>query len=174
MVATHIRSKPFGLWVLDRLEGQAGGLLDVISLLDPDGIKEFIFKKEFANSLELRFPRTENEYLEARSKLKGRSLITRNIQLGEIRVHRIIQDVTRSMMSSNRLHAVFDATVQLVYYAWPFPSIAERHYTARWELCESLVPNIIRLYELYNSYILSNRLFTAKLAFAEILTDASW
>lgn len=128
------------VWAIDKLGDRASALFECISLLDPDSIKEMIFENASSDCLGGIFPQNEEEYQDARSELISRSLVTRDLQHGELRVHRITQDITRSQMPSNRLGDIFDVTVKLIFRAWPFAALGQRHQTARWSICQSLIP----------------------------------
>ena len=76
-------------------------------------------------------------------------------------------------MSPEYLDAVFNTTVRLVSAAWPYAILAQRHSIGRRPICEALVPSILRLQELYNSFVLPDKLCSAELVFAKLLTGAA-
>ena len=142
------------VWALERLAIETSCLLDVISLLDPDGIKESILTEgALLTNLE-SYPKAAVSYQEARADLTKRSLVTRNKNEQELRIHRLTQDARRAKMSPGYLNVVFNATVLLLSAAWPDVTLTQRHNNARWPVCEALIPSILRLQELYLSFVL--------------------
>ena len=162
------------VWALERLSRETSSLLDVISLLDPDGIPEQILTQGAGDISLEAYPKIDKDYEEARADLTKRSLVTRNKKEHELRIHRLTQDAARAKMDPKYLEMVFNATIMLVSAAWPWAKLNQRHSTVRWSTCEALIPSVLRLHELYSSFVLPNNLFKAELYFACILTDAAW
>lgn len=159
---------------LDRVGGSSLRVLEIMSLLDPDGIKESILTTA-AGGVDLsEYPKTEEQYEDARLDLVKRSLVTRNKQSLELRIHRLTQDSVRTQMAVQRLGETFSATVLLLSAVWPFATIVQRHQTSRWNECESLLPSVVRLQDFYSSFVLPQALFRCDLSFAKLLVDAAW
>ncbi|KAI9780645.1 MAG: hypothetical protein M1839_006586 [Geoglossum umbratile] len=95
-------------------------LLDVISLLDPNGIREDILTEGAKKIIPEFYPKPGDSYQEARVELTKRSLVTRNKKEHELRVHRLTQDAARAKESAGHLRNVFNATVVLLPAAWPY------------------------------------------------------
>lgn len=162
------------VWTLDRLDKQSSSLLDVMSLLDPDGIPEELFIKG-AQDIQLDdYPKYSSLYEKTRVDLTNRSLITRNRDAQEVRIHRVTQDAIRARMDSEHLRKNFNCTVTLLSAIWPYAQLLQRHLTTRWQICESLISHVSRLYELFKSFQSKFEFFSAESTFARLLVDAAW
>jgi hypothetical protein len=162
------------VFALDNLEPRFYALLEVISLLDPDGIKEDILIKGASHVNIEAYPKDEDAYEDNRAELYTRSLTTRNQDQRELRVHRLTQDAVRGRMSPDRFRLVFVNTVSLLSASWPYVGTAARHNTDRWAICEALVPHVLRLHSLYLSSTQSNKLAIAEKNLGRLFVDASW
>ena len=108
------------IWNIESLPPPAVALLHVLSVLDPDLIYEEILIAG-ANHVELEnYPKAKTEYFEAREALIKSSLVTRNIELGFVKIHRLVQDVVRQKLGLQELRSVHNAAVTLVSAVWPF------------------------------------------------------
>lgn len=132
------------VWALEELKFGAS-LLDIISLLDPDGIPESALKASIGKLSLQGFPQTTTEYHEARYELLAASLVSRDSVTDRITVHRLMQDVARAKMTADRLNAVVMATIDLMNLNWPSAGFAIRHNITRWVECEKLSPHLVRL-----------------------------
>ena len=162
------------VWALDQLDERSTGLLEVISLLDPDGIPEELLTKGAESKQLAHYPSTDDDYETSRIDLTRRSLISRNKEAQQLRVHRLTQDTVRAKMGFERLQSVFSYTTTLVSAIWPYAPLGQRHQTARWQTCDSLIPHVLRLYELYGSFKALHKYFAAEATFARLLTDSAW
>lgn len=172
-VYTHNLASVFALEQLSRDSVSAATLLDVLSVLHADAIPETLFTSGTEQVMLTNFPTNEEEYQQARLDLTRRSLVTRNKQQLELRIHRVTQDVARAKLSNERLRNVFNAAVHLVSAVWPFPTMAERHNISRWQACEDLLPHVVRMHELHGFFLAKDKLFGGSEAFARLLTDAA-
>ncbi len=172
------KSNPFSLqtypytlatvWGLEKLE-HGTSLLQVLSLLDPDGTDQTILKKG-ASEIKLEdYPKSIGSYHTARLDLISSSLVSED--QNDLIVHRVVQDTVRSKMSLDRLRAVFNATVKLVLFAWPIARLYERHKVERWSLCELLFPHVLALQRLCSAY---SKTLSAQPSFAHLLNEAGW
>lgn len=161
------------VWALDRLSAEANGLLQLMSLMDPDRIPEMVFTDRISDLHLAEMPSNLLGYYKARKVLTQSSLVTHNEDRGEMLVHRLLQDATKSKMSSKRYIQIFGAACQMFHDSWPFESLAKRHNTARWKQCANLFPSIARLknvvHEISN---VSNQ--KPHDSFAALLNDAGW
>jgi hypothetical protein len=108
------------IWNTESLLPSAIALLRVLSMLDADGIYEDILTKG-ADKIEVDgYPRTRKDYFEARAALIKSSLVTQNIELGLLKIPRIVQDVVRHKLALEDFRRVYDAAVVLVTAVWPF------------------------------------------------------
>lgn len=106
------------VWALDDLkEGRA--LLDVISFIDPDSIPESLLESNPACIDLDRYPKTSLEYTKARAELLSRSLIYRNRDKKTLRIHRLIQDTTRTQMDDTIFNEVYSRVLDMLDARWP-------------------------------------------------------
>ena len=91
------------IWGLEDLSSGSRRLLDVLSLLDPDNIRETLLSKHLPWKPSNDFPSTNLLYIEARKGLIKSSLVKREKEQGQLLLHRLIQDVTRTRMSAEEL-----------------------------------------------------------------------
>lgn len=130
------------VWAVEELPAPAIALLRVLSLLDADGILEIVLLKG-AKEVELEdFPKKKSEYFDARGELLKSSLITRHPDTGEIRAHRLVQDVVRQRMTVAELLSVFNAVVILLSAVWPFAQLDNRNLVERRKICQTHFPHI--------------------------------
>ena len=160
-------------WAIETLVHGAV-LLDLLSLLDPDGIQETILTSApQLISLE-GFPKTLVAYQKARSELFQSSLVTRDKSEKKLIVHRIIQDTARSKMSNDRFRAIFSVAVTLICSIWPFTTSDWQHGVARWVICEELFPHILRLRRFTPRYMHVEGERAIKFQLSRLLNDAGW
>ena len=166
-----VQTYPYTLatvWGLEKLE-HGTSLLQVLSLLDPDGTNQSILRRG-ASEIKLEdYPKSAGSYQRARLDLISSSLVSED--QNDLIVHRVVQDTVRSKMSLKRLRDVFDATVELVLFAWPVARLYERHKVERWSICELLFPHVLALQRLCSAY---SKTFSARPSFAHLLNEAGW
>ncbi|ERF72851.1 hypothetical protein EPUS_04286 [Endocarpon pusillum Z07020] len=161
------------VWAFDNLShGQ--GLLNVISMLDPDGILESILTTK-PGTIDLpSFPQSLEDYLLARNELLTCSLVRGNSSERKLSIHRLVQDVARARMTQAEFRANFMTCVKLISSMWPFEPFAWRRSIARWTMCEDLVPHVFRLKDLFPQVAPSPAFSDDDYRFAKLLTDAGW
>ena len=145
----HHNHTLFTTWALEDLDREALDLLNVLSLLDPDRVDEFIFDVEDdAPSLTLSIPKTTSSYLAARTLLFTCSLIKRNLDQDYLVIHRLVQDVARARLKPTEYRNVFDMALTLLVHALP-----EReqfsHDTSTWKRTDAIVLHASKLKTLY-------------------------
>jgi hypothetical protein len=108
------------IWNIESLSPPALALLRVLSVLDPDNIPESLLTTG-SDKVELEhYPEDKFQYREARAELIQSSLVTRNMELGFLKIHRLVQDVVRHQLSISDMRLVYDAGVVLLSTVWPF------------------------------------------------------
>ena len=114
------------VWALETLN-ESTTLLDILSMLDSDGIQERILEGHRGDkSLSISgYPRTNAAYQIARTELQTRSLITRDRGTQRITMHRMIQDAARAKMSAERFDTVFGIAVTLLSSVWPYGNVSD-------------------------------------------------
>lgn len=130
------------IWNVESLDPTSLALLQVLSVLDPDVIPESILLNGAAKVSLKNYPKTRPAYFEARATLMKSSLVTRNVELGFLRIHRIVQDVVRQKMSDELLRQVFDTAVLLVSEVWPFANVSALCNSDRLRKVQQLVPHV--------------------------------
>jgi hypothetical protein len=161
------------VWAFESLShGQ--GLLNAISMLDPDGIPESLLTSKHGTIDLQSFPQSLEDYKVARNELLACSLVTGNKKDRKLFIHRLVQDVARARMTEAEFRANFMACVKLICSVWPFEVFAWRHGVARWTSCEDLFPHVSRLKDLFPQVIQSDSFSDDDYRFAQLLTDAGW
>ena len=101
------------VWALESLRHGAT-LLDVCSLLDADGIQEYVLTSYPDSAPSTSYPRTSSTYQKARTELLQSSLISRDRSSQKILVHRMIQDAARARMTPSHFETTFATSLTLV------------------------------------------------------------
>jgi hypothetical protein len=162
------------VWALEDLSSPATDLLHVISLLDPDCIQEEILTSKISAKQLDNWPFNYNKYTEARTELSKSSLVRRNKDLNQLRVHRLVQDVTRNQMTEERLKVVFEFIVELLITVWPSDPVKFSHTTSAWKTGEMVIRHIMKLDEFYSGHKEMVESTNNKDMFAELLKQAGW
>lgn len=165
------------VWPLKSLK-HGRRVLDVISMLDPDGIPEFIFTSYPMTVALPGFPKIINAYQRARTELLQCSLVTRDRSdksATKLVIHRLVQDAARELMEPFELRATFTACVRLISSVWPWVPFTWRHGVHRWPKCGLLAPHVVRLKESFKG-IMETGLddIYGDYEFAKLLTDVGW
>lgn len=164
----------WSVWAFQALK-HSRGLLDVLSMLDPDGIPEAILTHHGRGIILLNnFPSTLNAYFRARAELVHSSLITREEGSKQLVVHRLVQVAARAKMDPERFGAVFLTALNIISSAWQFEEFGWRHTVGRWELCEVLMPHVLQLKHLGEYLRVETENPESSYKLAKLLTDAAW
>ncbi|CZT11155.1 uncharacterized protein RCO7_05579 [Rhynchosporium graminicola] len=147
-------------WALQNLQLSAGALLNVISLLDPDGIPEGILMQNPEVAVVIGFPQLPQTYFKQLVELTQSSVVERNSDTKELKMHRMVQEVARVKMTrtQNMLEQTFDAAVKLTSSVWPYVTVVAQHgyanYTRidRWDQCSKMLPHILSLKYVFTTY----------------------
>lgn len=158
---------------LDGLEEKSPGLLQLISLLDPDRIPEKILINACSNVSLDYIPQDVEELFKAMAQLLQTSLISQNQDTCDISVHRIVQDVVREKLDKTKLVEVYDLAIRSISNVWPFSILETRFYTGRYKDCTSLFPCVVRLKNAYNS-VATLQTLEQKVASATLFNEAGW
>ena len=161
------------VWALDTLSAEASSLLQLISLFDPDRIPERMLTDGLSSLYVPNLPNNLIRYYEARKVLIQSSLVTYNEDVGEIVVHRLLQDAARSKMNSDRYVEIFNAAFTLLEKAWPSQSLIKRHNTTRWSDCAALFPSIVRLKNAFQEHP-HLKDYKPRDLLATLLNEAGW
>jgi len=152
-IGTHSKTL-WTVWAFEDLKAPALSLLNVMAFLDPDEIPESLLSQmgkvaDEGHSVPKDYPSQIKDFVDARTELSKSSLVERNIERRELIIHRIIQDTTRLRMDAKTIKVTFEGTVGLLRSSWPFGEF--NHSTARWRICEPLVPHIGHVHSLFQN-----------------------
>ena len=162
------------VWALEDLK-YSSGLLDVMAFLDPDGIPEKYLMGMVGKAQLQDYPMTVSAYQDARSELFKSSLIMIDRTESILTVHRLIQDTARAKMKQERSTEIFSAAVEMLWSIWPPAEPGVRHHVARWNDCQTLSPQILRVKE---HFVRAGKVLKARWAinlnFAKLLNELGW
>ena len=168
-----LNNTDFAEWALESLE-KGSGLLDVLSMLDPDDIPERILTSPPDNIAIPNFPMTLEAYYEARAELASYSFIERAKSTGNLSIQRVIQDATRRKMTKPYYRDVFNTCVKLINEAWPYQPFTWRHSISRWAKCDELLPHIARLKQFSRNVLTEADDMEGAYEYARLCTDCGW
>lgn len=174
------------VWAFEKLKPPARQLLELISFLDPDVIGEDLL---MAASIELFSDGVQfkkSNYIEARSELLQSSLVYRDKQMLQISVHRLVQDAILTTMDDEKKELMFGQVARILWGDWPSampkpskdPKLPKRKSTggrlhvARWPVCASIYPHILKMHQLWLS--IPDLSEATNLLFAKLLSEAAW
>ncbi|KAK8016862.1 hypothetical protein PG993_015051 [Apiospora rasikravindrae] len=149
-------------------------LLGLISLFDPELIQEDMLKKGLEEKSD---PTYTGDYIELRRELVDRSLVDVNIKSGDMRVHRIVQDVTKEMViRAGQAESTFQRAIHHIDSVWPF---LNRDYVTgsatkvnRWDACQRAYPHIVHLKDVHEELLGLGALLPSQ-GLAELLLEAA-
>lgn len=161
------------VWMLEALSETAIELLQVLALLDPERIQEEVLCQHVENVTLCHYPKNSVEYIHARTELIHSSLITRDIERKEIRIHRLLQEVVRERMSIEQTYNTFESTISLLSGAWPFVEFDERNQVDRLRRCARFLPHVERIRSLFETNIRSGT-FKPPSPSAALFNEVAW
>lgn len=134
------------VWSIESLPPGAVALLRVLSMLDADAIPEEILLTGAKQTGLENYPQDKFQYFDAREVLVKSSLITHNMDLKFLRIHRLVQDVVRQKLAVDELRVIYDAAVVLVSAVWPFlddTDTGDLNRVGRWRKVQGYLPHVI-------------------------------
>lgn len=162
------------VWALHTLSPATTSLLQILSILDPDNIPEYILTQNCADVELTDYPKSRGSYYAARAQLLRSSLIYQNAEQEQLSLHRLIQDTTKSLMTQDRFFAVFQTALSLVSSVWPFQKFENYHSVARFGKCAEIFPCVLRLKNGVESLVSEKRGFSFDNRVTRLLNDAGW
>ena len=161
------------VWSLKDLE-YSSDLLDILALLDSDGVPELLLTQKIESSSLLEFQVSEEAYEKARTELLELSLVSRDRSGKRLVLHRTLQDVVQMKMTDERFSFMFGVTVKLASNSWSYIGL-DRHRVAKWKRCEIVFPHVVQLKHIFKTVVTPRRLkIDAELVLARLLNDAGW
>lgn len=163
----------FTVWSLEALSPAAMELLQVLSYLDPDAISESILNQEdLPDHIKGQFLASDTAYIDARLDLLRSSLVVRNQELGQITLHRLVQDVVRTRMTLEKAKEIFKLTIALVSHACP--RMGHMYEPAEWNLWDPVQPHLLRIQTFYQSSTDLGRDIDSQKSYAALLVRYAW
>ncbi|KAI0811534.1 hypothetical protein GGR55DRAFT_688616 [Xylaria sp. FL0064] len=160
------------IWNIESLPLPAVSLLRVLSVLDPDATYEDVLTTGASKVALEQYPKTKVDYFDAREALLKSSLVTRNIELGFLKIHRLVQDVVRHKLESGELRAVYNAAVVLVTDVWPFSDETNLSRADRLRKVQRLFPQVAMFKAVLQQVGVGK--LKPDIAVAALFNEASW
>jgi hypothetical protein len=161
------------VWGLEYLK-KGSTLLEILALLDADGIQEYILTDSKACHFLSDYPQSGTDYAESCAELLQSSLITREREMDKIIVHRLIQDAARAKMSDVRFDEVFSFTFCLLSAAWPYEDFGFGSEINKFERCSQLFSHIMWLQRYFPRFRPPTKLSASSLEAPKLLLGVSW
>ena len=140
------------VWALKGLGPGARNLLDLLAILDPDELAESIFTRAISHVKHEVFFASQAAYVNARTDLIKSSLLKRNRDLGQISLHRLVQDAAKLCFTPQRLKDVFELATTILAWTWPYPEDRYNHNPELFADFEKILPHITSLQVVFQSY----------------------
>ena len=174
------------VWAFEKLSSQARQLLELISFLDPDVIREDLLLESSVELLSEGGQFRKSNYIEARADLLQSSLVRRDKLKQQVSVHRIVQDTILVTMNAAKKRSMFDRVVRVLWANWPSampkpskkPELPQpkssggRLHFGRWPVCAAIYPHVLKIHQLWSA--ISGPSEATRLHFAKLLTEAAW
>jgi hypothetical protein len=158
------------------LRPNSKALLDVLSFLEPDHIFESLLRPNLSTYPDAAFLPKTAMYLEARMELTNSSLITWNRETSELSIHRVVQDIARSQMSTTEASEMFGISVTLLRAWWPRLVDPFISFPAPNPKADAVVSHLLKvkaIYEQQGGLVISPDIGTFR-SFAEVLQLGGW
>lgn len=162
------------LVLLEKLTTGGSALMDILALLDPDGVKESILIHGARHFYLHGFPKNSSSWHVAKAELLKASLISQNQTGDELYIHRWIQDIAKIRMGLARLTEVYEAAIAMFSSLWPRVPIVKRHNVSRWDDYATLLPHVLRLHHFHEGNVQLDLSPRSSIQFAELMNEAAW
>ncbi|KAI1391552.1 uncharacterized protein F4822DRAFT_427403 [Hypoxylon trugodes] len=171
----NYRHSIFTVWAFESLGEKTQALLNVMSLLDPFRIQEFILSRDSLDTSESLYPKTRCDYVNSRSSLLKASLITRSLPTEHVELHPLVQEVLRSRMSGDDLVTSFSVAVTLVHASWPRENIKWHHETSHREQSAEMLAHALKLRTVYEKSLI-DKVLPSRIEdlWIEVLRASGW
>jgi hypothetical protein len=164
------------VWSFEYLRPDSKALLGVLSFLEPDHISESLLRPNVSTYPDAAFLLKTTMYLEARMELTKSSLITWNRETSELSIHRVVQDIARSKMSTTEASEMFGISVTLLRASWPQLVDPFISFPAPNPKADAIVSHLLKvkaIYEQPGGLVISPDIGTFR-SFAEVLQLGGW
>lgn len=135
---------------LNKLDGPAYKLQNLLAYLDPDKIDEIVLtegSKELGSlKPDFEFLSDDMDLLDAEEELLQVALINKNNESGLLSIHRLVQAAVMRRLSGDERSSYFDTTVKIL--TWGFPDtwsqdVGNQHQS--WKVSEKCLPHVLHL-----------------------------
>lgn len=161
------------VWRFESFNEQALSLINMLSIMDPDGIAESILCQADGQKNIRTYPNA-SQYIDARTELIKTSLIVRDKEEKQLSLHRIVQDVARHHMDSDTLQAYFALAVELLFRAWPRSKDSKNREKLKVADSDKVHPHLSRIRELYMTNPKWDLAMSLKRQFVVLLEKVAW
>ncbi|WPB07565.1 uncharacterized protein RHO25_012226 [Cercospora beticola] len=178
VTSTGLRQTIATMWMSradtsDRPEDLA--LLRVLSFLAPGGVsEELVCDKEFLEAAIPQFRASELRFQNAKLNLIQSSRITYEKKDRVIIVHDLVKESVRAHMGQDAASYMLLMVARAVSRTWPFLKARQWHDRSRWPQCETLLPHIAFLQQLWSRPSHKNPHGQLYLEFAKLINEAGW
>lgn len=165
------------IWAIEQLEPNPRCILNICAILDPDCIQDRLFTYDPTTlstvpGMEV-FPTTKLGYLAARAELIKRSLISRNHETGDFRIHRVLQSTVRLKMTPETTLTNFLAAVHVTLAAWGETPLVKRHDRNLAKSREGFFPHALALRNFFTKYY-KDQNPSGILQLAKLMNESGW
>ena len=160
-------------WTFEDLQQESSSLLDILALMDPDRIAEFILTTTTEVPID-QYPTTTLEFERARTELLKCSLLKRNRDEKTLTIHRIVQDSLRARMSRERLEISFLSTVNLLISSWPEQDMGFSHNPGLWGQNSEILPHVNQVLAHYKISKMDSCSSGLKIQLIKLIVKAAW
>ena len=157
---------------------QPSALLCIISLLDPEGIKEELLQPDPERDEVAGYPSDIPKFIQHYRTLINASLIEK-LPKSKFTVHRLVQKITRAKIATDAVLAeqVFHQVLKRLTSRWPYINriyqIGTQGNIDRWKTCKKLVPHVSTLSQGYHEFREKDCLKEPSLDLAELLYEVA-
>lgn len=146
-ITFHYEGSYATLWKVsfESLGKEAKELLEMVALLDPDSIPESLLR-DGSKAIDEK-PRLSIEaanYRKAVSQLRRHALVTKDVRLHTLSIHRLIQEAITRDWETSKFQSVFNAVSQRVSHCFP-RQICGASMSKDWGECAKYAPHLLSL-----------------------------
>ncbi|KAI1123414.1 hypothetical protein F5Y10DRAFT_270137 [Nemania abortiva] len=176
-----VKDNLVAVWALENLYKQHKNsfeLLGVLSMLDPELITHELLTMRSQLAERNGSLMDEALYIASRKKLTDMSLIDVSRETGDLRIHRLVQDLVRHfIIQKGQASTFFNKAVGYVESMWSF---LNRNYITgtatnieRWGTCRRVFPHILHLRDIYEDWTNSGVVVAITMELPELFLEAA-
>jgi hypothetical protein len=152
-------------------------LLNVMSFLDPDRVQLSILKQVVQQTATTGagLLKTDRAFIRARAGLLKCSLIEQNEQLGQLRIHRVIQASCHLHMDEPTYQQAFATAFGTIEACWPVTPAQKRHDKGLWTEQQACLEHVQSLSQHFRERLTAGKkLSVDALRLSDLLQHAAW